>query len=63
MKKAAFYTSGVLLAIGSAGHALRLFSGIDIVVAGIIVPGWVSFAAMIIGAALAVWIIVGARRL
>jgi hypothetical protein len=63
MKKAAFYIAGVLLAVGSAGHGVRYFSGMEVVVAGITVPMWVSFPAMIVAALLALWIIVGARRL
>jgi hypothetical protein len=63
MKKAAFYTSGVILGLGAVGHGLRLFTGIDIAVAGIIVPMWVSFPAMIIGTLLSIWVTVGARRL
>lgn len=63
MKKAAFYASGVILAIGAIGHGVRFFAGIEIIVAGIAVPMWVSFVAMIIGAALAIWIAMGAWRL
>jgi len=63
MKKIAFYTSGILLAVGSIGHGLRFFASIEVVVAGVIVPLWVSLLSMIVGALLAIWIIVGARRL
>jgi hypothetical protein len=63
MKKAAFYTSGGILAVSALGHGVRLFTGFDMVVVGIIVPLWMSLPAMIIGALLAIWVTVGARRL
>ena len=63
MKKAAFYTSGIMLAAGAVGHGVRFFAGIEVVVAGIIVPMWVSLPSMIVGGLLAIWITVGAWRL
>ncbi len=63
MKKVAYYTSGFLLAIGSIGHGVRFFAGIEFVVAGILVPMWVSLPSMIVGGLLAIWITVGAWRL
>jgi len=63
MKKAAFYISGFLLAIGSIGHGVHFFAGIEVAVAGILVPTWVSLPSMIVGALLASWITIGAWRL
>jgi hypothetical protein len=63
MKKAAYYASSLMLAAGSAGHGVRFFAGIDVAIAGIIVPMWVSLPSMIIGGLLAIWITIGAWRL
>lgn len=63
IKKIAFYTSGFVLAIGSIGHGVRFFAGIEVAVAGVIVPMWVSLLSMVVGGLLAIWITIGARRL
>jgi len=63
MKKAAYYMSGFLLATGSLGHGVHFFAGIEVAVAGILVPTWVSLPSMIVGGLLAIWIAVGAWRL
>jgi hypothetical protein len=41
---------------------VRLIAGFDIVVAGIVVPVWVSFPGVLIAAVLAVWMVVAAQR-
>ena len=43
MQKAALYTSGVVFAAGAVAHGVRLTTGVEIVVDGVVVPVWVSF--------------------
>ncbi len=60
MQKAALYTSGVIFAAVAVAHLVRLITGFEIVVGGVIVP--VSFLGALIAALLAVWMAVAARR-
>ena len=62
MQKAALYTSGVVFAAVAVAHLVRLATGFEIVVSGIIVPVWVSFLGALIAALLAAWMVVAARR-
>ncbi len=62
MQKAALYTSGVIFAAVSFTHLVRLITGIEIVVGGVVAPVWVSFPGMLIAALLAIWMVVAARR-
>ncbi len=62
MQKAALYTSGVVFAAGAVAHGVRLITGIEIVVNGVVVPVWMSFPVAFIVALLAVWMAVSARR-
>ncbi len=62
MQKAALYTSGVIFAAVSFTHLVRLITGIEIVVGGVVAPVWVSFPGMLIAAPLAIWMAVAARR-
>ena len=62
MQKAALYTSGAVFAAGAFGHGVRLTTGIEIVVDGVVVPMWVSFPGALIAALLAVWMAVAAQR-
>jgi len=62
MQKAALNTAGVFFAVGAAAHLVRLIIGFEIVVAEIAVPVWMSFPGALIAAALAVWMLVAARR-
>ena len=41
---------------------MRLASGIEIVVGGVILPVWVSFLGALIATLLAVWMVAAARR-
>ena len=52
MQKAALYTSGVIFAAVSFTHLVRLITGIEIVVGGVVAPVWVSFPGMLIAALL-----------
>ena len=58
MQKAALYTSGVVFAAVAVTHAVRLATGIEIVVGGVVAPVWVSFPGALIAALLAVWMAV-----
>jgi hypothetical protein len=62
MQKAALYTSGVIFAAGAVFHVVRLIAGFEIVVGGLGVPFWGSFPGALVGASLAVWMVVAARR-
>ncbi len=62
MRKAALYTSGAIFAAGAVVHAVRLATGFEIVVNGVVVPQWVSFPGVLVAALLAVWMTVAARR-
>jgi hypothetical protein len=62
MQKAALYTSGVIFAVGAVAHLVRLTTGFEIVVGGVVAPVWVSFPGALIAALLAVWMAVAARR-
>lgn len=62
MQKAALYTAAAIFAAGTIGHLVRLIAGFEIVIAGLVVPVWVSFPGVIIAALLAVWMVVAARR-
>jgi hypothetical protein len=62
MQKAALYTSVLIFAAGAVGHGVRLATGLEIVVGGVVVPIWVSFPGVLIAALLAFWMAVAARR-
>ena len=62
MQKAALYTSGVVFAAVAVAHVVRLATGFEIIVGGIIVPVWASFLGALIAALLAVWMVAEARR-
>ena len=62
MQKAALYTSGVVLAAVALAHLVRLITGFEIVVGGVVAPVWVSFPSALIAALLAIWMGVAARR-
>ena len=62
MRKAALYTSGAVFAAVAVAHVVRLITGFEIVVGGVIVPEWVSFIGALIAALLAAWMVVAARR-
>ncbi len=46
----------------AVAHVVRLSTGIEIVVDGVILPMWVSLLGALIAAPLAVWMVVAARR-
>jgi hypothetical protein len=62
MRNAALYTAAVFFAAGAVGHLVRLTSGIELVVNGLAVPVWVSYPGVLVASALAVWMVVAARR-
>jgi len=62
MQKAALYTSGVFFAAGAVAHVVRLTTGYEIVVGGIVVPMWTSFPGALAATLLAIWMAVAARR-
>ncbi len=62
MQKAALYTSGVFFATGAVAHLVRLITGFEIVVGGVVAPVWVSFPGALIAALLAIWMVVAAGR-
>ena len=62
MQKTALYTSGVIFATVAVIHLVRLFTGIEIVVGGVVAPVWVSFPGTLIAALLAIWMVGAAWR-
>ena len=62
MHKAALYTSGVIFAAVAIAHLVRLITGFEIVVGGIVVPVPMSCLGALIAGALAVWMAVAAQR-
>ena len=62
MQKAALYTAGVIFAAAAVAHLVRLITGFEIVVGGVVAPVWVSFPGALVAALLAVWMVVAARR-
>lgn len=62
MQKSALYTSGAVFAAVAVAHLVRLATGFEIVVGGVIVPVWVSFLGALIAALLAVWMVIATRR-
>ena len=62
MQKAALYTAGVIFAAGAVAHLVRLITGFEIVVAGVVAPLWVSYLGVVAAAVLAVWMVLAARR-
>ncbi len=62
MLKAALYTSGIFFAMGAVAHAVRLVTGLEIVVGGFVVPVWMSFPGVLIAALRAAWMLIAAQR-
>lgn len=62
MHKAALYTSGIFFAAGAVAHLVRLTTGMEIVIGGLVVPVWGSAPGALIAALLALWMVVAARR-
>jgi hypothetical protein len=62
MQKAALYTSCVIFAAVAVAHGVRVTTGIEIAIGGVILPLWLSFPGALIAALLAVWMAVSARR-
>ncbi len=62
MQKTALYTSGAVFAAVAVAHVVRLITGFEIVVDGVIVPVWVSVLGALIAAPLSVWMAVATRR-
>ncbi len=62
MQKAALYTSGVIFAAFAVAHVVRLITGFQIVVGNFAPPWWMSIFGALVGVALAIWMVVAARR-
>lgn len=62
MQKAALYTAGAFFAVGAAVHAVRLMTGLEIVVGEVAIPLWLSFPGILAAAGLATWMVVAAQR-
>ncbi len=63
MQKAALYTCCLLFSAAVVFHAVRLITGIEIVIGGIVVPQWGSYPAVLVAALLAAWMMIAARRI
>lgn len=62
IQKAALYTSSAFFAVGAVAHAVRLIAGFEIIVAGVMVPVWMSLPGALIAGMLATWMAIAARR-
>ncbi len=62
MQRSALYTAAVIFAVVSAAHWLRLILGTEIVIGGASIAPWLSFAAGVVSALLALWMAVAGRR-
>jgi hypothetical protein len=62
MQKSALYFSGAFFAVGALAHAVRLFTGMEIVVGGMDVPVWFSVFGVLAAAGLSFWMFLAARR-
>jgi len=61
--KGYFLISGVIFAIVALAHLLRVTQGWDIIVAGKVIPMWISWAGLVITAILAYFgLQLGSRR-
>ena len=57
MKRPASFISALFLIAIAIGHLLRIIFGVSIVAAGNDIPMWPSVFAMIVTAALAIWLL------
>ena len=63
MHRPALYTAAAVFALVAALHVARYLADTEIIIGGAAVPVFVSLPAGLAAAALAVWMIIAARRL
>lgn len=54
--------AGIIFSVMAVMHLLRLLYHWEVVIAGLIIPMWVSVLALIVGGILAIWLFVAASR-
>ena len=63
MQQTALYTSAVIFALVSLAHWVRLFLGVEVIIGrSTSIPMWLSVVAGLVSAALAVWMVMAARK-
>ncbi len=63
MQQTALYTSAVIFALVSLAHWVRLFLGVEIIIGrSTSIPLGLSVVAGLVSAALAVWMVMAARK-
>ena len=62
MKQTALYTAAALFALFSLAHWIRFFSGAEVIIGSTVISLELSIVAGLISAALAVWMVMAARK-
>lgn len=62
MQKSALYVAGLIFAVSTIAHAVRVITGFGITINGFAVPTWLSYPGVLIAAALTLWMLAAARR-
>ncbi|MBL6934350.1 MAG: hypothetical protein ISR48_02970 [Alphaproteobacteria bacterium] len=62
MKQTALYTAAVIFVLVSLAHWLRFFLGAEIIIGGTAISQGLSVVAGLVSAALAVWMVMAARK-
>ena len=62
MQQTALYTSAVIFALVSLAHWVRLFLGTQVVIGDTSIPLGLSVVTGLVSAALAVWMVMAARK-
>jgi len=62
MQKTALYTAALVFTLVAIAHAVRLYTGFDIVIDSTIIPRWVSIPGVVVAGLLALWMVIATRR-
>ena len=62
MKQTALYTAAAIFALVSLTHWIRFFSGAEVIIGSTVISLELSIVAGLISAAMAVWMVMAARK-
>jgi hypothetical protein len=62
MKNTALLIAGFIFAIVALAHLLRLYYGSDVIIAGYMIPMWVSYVGFIIPLGLSIWMFTARKQ-
>ena len=62
MKQTALYTAAIIFALFSLAHWIRFFSGTEVIIGSTVISLELSIVAGLISAALAIWMVMAARK-